>query len=311
MQVIDKPVLAGDGAGSGQGLVLVEVGEDEAVGVGGHEGEIVVGVVDRRVEVEAQILRVQVGVQIVNELPVAGLRGGGKGLEVQREAAIVLVGGEELVRLGEEVGTGLIAGQEVGDAGKIIASDGIVIVDEREDFRVDAIGGDGLGDLVEPVDIVDAGTIDDGKGARVIDRVAGDRAVRREDVEPLRKEQVDLLDVLPERGVGGGVGIDIVGRSQAFAGVQSDVGRSDVGLAMGRQRRLLAGLEQGLGWRCERAIVARLRCQPELRQRLHAEQADDEDRQQHQAKGGGDIEDAAETLPALALRIVEDRFVHG
>ncbi len=54
-EVVDEPVLAGDGPGRAERLVLVVVHQDEAVGVGGEEGEVEVGVADRGVDVEAQI----------------------------------------------------------------------------------------------------------------------------------------------------------------------------------------------------------------------------------------------------------------
>ncbi len=125
------------------------------------------------------------------------------------------------------------------------------------------------------------------------------------------KEEVDLLDVLLEGRVGGGVGVDVKGGAQALAGVESNVGGGDGGFAVGADGRLLAGLEDGLGRKGERFVIARLRRQHERRQRLHAQEADDEDGAEQEAKCGGDVEDATEPLPALALRIVKNRFIHG
>ena len=51
----------------------------------------------------------------------------------------------------------------------------------------------------------------------------GQVAVGRHDVEPLGKEQVDLLDVLLERGVARWIVLDVVGGTKTFPGVQGDV----------------------------------------------------------------------------------------
>ena len=130
-------------------------------------------------------------------------------------------------------------------------------------------------------------------------------------MEPLGKEEVDLLDVLLERGVAGGVPLDVVGGAEAFAGVEGDIRRAQLGAAMGGEGDLLAELEDGLGRGGEGAVVAGLGGEAKLREGLDAEQADDEDGADDDAGEGEGIEDAAQPLPALALGIVEDRFVHG
>ncbi len=89
--------------------------------------------------------------------------------------------------------------------------------------------------------------IDDGEGAEIVRRVGDDVAVWRDDVEPLGEEEVDLLDVLLERGVAGGVVVDVVGGAQTFTSVHGDVGGLERGLAMGGDGGLLAGFEGGLG----------------------------------------------------------------
>ena len=48
----------------------------------------------------------------------------------------------------------------------------------------------------------------------------------------------------------------------------------------------------------------------QLRQRLHSYKADHKDAAQHQSQQGKQIENAAQPLPALALWVVEDLFVH-
>jgi len=50
--------------------------------------------------------------------------------------------------------------------------------------------------------------------------------------------------------------------------------------------------------------------QQQLRQRLHAHEADHKDASEHKSKQGKQVEDAAQPLPALALWVVEDLLVH-
>ncbi len=231
-EIVLEPVLAGDGAGFGAGLVLAVVHQDEAVGVGGEELEIEAAGVDGDVDVEPQVARVEVGVEGCGEQAVGGLRVGGEGLEVECEAAIAGVGGEELIDLVNEVGARLGAEEELFDVGLEDACDGAVVVDHREDFSVFAGGLDGAEDLVLAVDAVDAGGVDDGEG-RVVGGVGGEGAVGCDDVQPLGKEDVDLLDVLLEGGVAGGIEIGVEGGAQTFALVEGYVGGLEVGLAMG------------------------------------------------------------------------------
>ena len=126
-------------------------------------------------------------------------------------------------------------------------------------------------------------------------------------MQPLGEEEVDLRDVLLEGGVAGGVVLDVVGGAQTFAGVQGYVGGLDVGLTVGGAAQLLVlqGLLVG-----KRAIVTLLRGEHQLRQRPHADEADKEDGSEDQAAEGEDVKDDPEALPALALRVVEDRFAH-
>ncbi len=152
--------------------------------------------------------------------------------------------------------------------------------------------------------------IDDGEGAEVVRRVGDDVAVGGDDVEPLGEEKVDLLDVLLERGVAGGVVVDVVGGAQTFTGVHGDVGGLERGLAMGRDGGLLAGFQRGLSGGGEGAVVAGLGAKTQLGQGLNAQEAHDEDEAEEKAEEGKDIEDAAQALPAFSLGIVEDRFVH-
>ena len=67
-------------------------------------------------------------------------------------------------------------------------------------------------------------------------------------MKPLRKEQIDLVDVLLEGGVAGRVVLNVIRRAQTFTGVEGDLRWSAVGFAARRAGALATkqGLGQGL-----------------------------------------------------------------
>ena len=152
-----------------------------------------------------------------------------------------------------------------------------------------------------------SGRVHHGEGA-IVQAIGGQRAVRRDDVKPLRKEQVDLVDVLLQRGVAGRIVLHVVGRAQTFARVQGHLGGLEVGLAMRGAAQLLA---RPGGLDLQGADVALGRCQQQLGQRRHVQQADDEQDPDDDAEQRQAVEDSPQPLPALALRIEEDLLVHG
>ncbi len=265
--------------------------------------------VDGDVDVEAQVAGVEVGVEGLGEQAVGGLGVGREGLEVEREAAIAGVGGEELIDLVNEVGAGRGAEEELFDVGLEDAFGGAVVVDHGEDFGIFAGGLDGVEDLVFAIDAVDAGGVDDGEGG-VVGGEGGEGAVGLEDVEPLGEEEIDLLDVLLEGGVAGGVEVGVEGGAQAFALVEGDVGGLEVGLAMGGAVELFAGPEFGGGRVGERAVTLGGGAEVEALHGLHADEADDEDDADEGAEESEHVEYSPQALPAFALRIVEDLFAH-
>ncbi len=106
LEVVDEPVLVGDGAGAGVDLVLIVVHQEQAVGVVGHELEVEVVVADGGVDVEAEIAGVEVVVEGGDEGLVAGLGRGGDALEVEGEAAVAGVLGQQGVGLFDEAWRG-------------------------------------------------------------------------------------------------------------------------------------------------------------------------------------------------------------
>jgi len=79
-------------------------------------------------------------------------------------------------------------------------------------------------------------------------------------VKPLRKEQVDLVNVLFERGVTGGVVLHVVGGAQTFTGVEGDLRWSPVGLSA-RRALALGAAQQGSAVRQGLVVVLERRQQ--------------------------------------------------
>ena len=231
-EVVLKPILACDRTRDRAGLMLPVVHQDEAVGVGGEELEVELAGVDGNVDVELEVVLLEVGIKRLGEQAIGGLGIGREGLEVERQATIAGVGGEELVDLLNEICAGFGAEKELLYIGVEGACERAEVVDHREDFGIFAGGLDGAEDLILAVDAVDAGGVDDGEGS-VVGGKGGERTVGREDVQPLGKEDVDLLDVRLEGGVAGGVEVGVEGGAQAFALVEGYVGGLEIGLAMG------------------------------------------------------------------------------
>ena len=120
-------------------------------------------------------------------------------------------------------------------------------------------------------------------------------------MEPLGKDHVDLVDVGLERGVAGRVIGCVVGRAHAFAGVEGNIG----GLAGGLAVRGAEGFG-AVDLRIAKGPVIMFGSgQQQFRQALIAHYIEDKADQHQCGEQGGDVKDAAQALPALALGIEE------
>ncbi len=309
-KVVFEPILGGYGAGDGGILMLTEIHEDDAVGMGGEEGEVVAGVADGNADVELEAATVEVGGEGLDEGAVGRESGRGNFLKAENEAAIASVGGHQRVSLGEKGGAGCGAAEKGANSVGEDVFEWVEVVDQGEDLRVFLGSGDGLDDLVFLVDAVDARSVDDGERA-IVAGVGGKAAVLAEDMEPLGKEDVDLFYVLFEAGVAGGIDVIVEGGTEAFALVQDDVGGLEIGVAVNGMVELFFGGEFRRGRVEQRAIAFGGRAEVERPEGAHFEQADDEEDADDGAGEGECVEDAAETLPAFALGIVKDGFARG
>ena len=110
----------------------------------------------------------------------------------------------------------------------------VEVVEVGKDFRSHGWRQNDAFHLVQAVRVVDGIAVNDGILAQIIVAHGHQRATGRVDVQPLRKKHVNLVNVLLERGVTGGVILHVIGGAQALTGVQGNVGRASIGFAPGR-----------------------------------------------------------------------------
>ena len=284
LQVVEEPVLGGDRSRTAALLVLVVVHQQQAIGVVRHVLQIKAVVAHRRVDIQFQVALLEVLIERGEQCHVSRLCLVGYLLEVQRDSTIAGARGEELVDLLYKVGTGCGVGKKVTDGGLKYTLDRIVVVDQRKNLRVLVRRRNGACNPALVIHGKHSGRVHHGEGA-IVHAIGGQRAVRRDHMEPLREEQIDLVDVLLQRGVAGRIVLHVVRRAQAFARVQDHLGGLQVGSAMQGAIQLLARFD---GLDLQGADVPLGRRQQQLRQRRHLQQADhkqnpDDDAEQREA----------------------------
>jgi len=155
-------------------------------------------------------------------------------------------------------------------------------------------------DLVSLIGVMHRGGVDYGIFVVVVGAHGQDGWLGSVDMQPLGKEQIDLVNVFLEGGVAGGVVLDIVGGAQTLAGVE--------GMSEGL-RPVLRRVGCGLFGRGEgkRGRARPCSCggggQQQLRQLLIAEDVEDKNREDEGENDGSRIQNAAQPLPALSLRV--------
>ena len=93
----------------------------------------------------------------------------------------------------------------------------------REDFRVFLGCRNHILDLVQLIRIMHAAAVDDAKLLQIVMRGSHQIPIRDRDMQPHRKENVDLVNMLFERRISCGIVGLIIGRPQAFVGVEGNV----------------------------------------------------------------------------------------
>ena len=185
----------------------------------------------------------------------------------------------------------------------------IVVIHQREDLRIHAGRRNRASHLVLSVHRVHT-TLVDQRIRPIVDAEVAQGPVRRDHMQPLGEQKIDLPNVLLERRVTRRIVLHVVRRAQTFALVQRNLGGRQVAAAMGRMMQLLA-LAQRYDRRRRRPVVALGVSQQKLRQRPHPQQTNDEDRPNDQSQQRERIEDPAQALPAFPLRIIKNLLRHS
>ncbi len=135
LQVVEEPILAGDGPGLAARIVLVVVHQDDAVSILRDCGVAEIFVVDRDSDVELETLSVQVAVEFLHQREVVSARGFGEGFDVEGYA-LVLIGGEKRHELAAEALPRRRVGHKLrGRVGVPLVADGVIVVDQGQDFH--------------------------------------------------------------------------------------------------------------------------------------------------------------------------------
>ena len=147
------------------------------------------------------------------------------------------------------------------------------------------------------------GALDDGILAQVVAAHHHEGALRGVYVQPLRKQHVDLVHMFNERGVAGRVVLHVIGGAQTFTGIQGNFRRLALGFAA--RGALVFGVAESRGVG-ECLVIVAGKGQQQLREMLAAQHIEDKAGDHQGGQHGCYIQNAAQTLPALALRVVEN-----
>src|SRR5437868_890796 len=158
-------------------------------------------------------------------------------LEVDGQSAIGGIGRKKRICLLDKAGAERLIREKISDLRNPQTLSRVEVVDERKDIQVHVVGGDCAGDLALPIDLPNRAAVDERIGS-VVRRVSHYLAIRSDNVQPLRKQKVDLVDVLLQRRVAGWIVLDVVGRAQAFTRIEGNVAGLYVGSAVSRPGQL-------------------------------------------------------------------------
>ena len=214
--------------------MLVVVHEDDAVRVGGDLAEGGIGGGGGSVDVEAEVARVHVGVELMDEAQVGREGVAGKAFKVQRKAVIDGERCEQANQLPAQFRAFAGVGENGAEGGIPGLGVGIEVVEVGKDFGIFPGYLDHVLDPVVLVGVVDGGAIDHGILAMAVAIDGQQRGLRGVDVKPLGEEQINLVDVLFEGGVAGRVVLHIIGGAQTFTGVEGNIRGFAGGLPAGR-----------------------------------------------------------------------------
>ncbi len=254
------------------------------------------------VDIELQSPRVQVSLQLGRQRTESRLGGSGKALEIQAHPA-VFVGRQEEQELLAEVGARRRIHQEPADVEPLVA-DGLEVVHQGKNFRLRLRLFEERHHLV--IDRLHFAILHHiEKGVQQADALQV--AVCRHEVQPLRKEQVDLRVISFQRREAARVPGDVERPADAFFRIQHHLrGRRLAPAVGGSALRGMLPL-----FLLDGVVGTFLIRQPQAGKRLAVHQGENEydDGQRHQRRQH--VENDAQALPALALRVMKYGFSHG
>ena len=287
--------------------MLVVVHEHDAVHVGGDEFEIKIIVVHGDRDIELHAAGVKIVIHLGQQCIEISLGAGGKGFEVDHDAA-VFVGSEKVEHLLAEVRAGIRIGEERSDTRDKVIADWVEVVHQRKDFRLGAGGLEKRHDFV--VDRLEAILAEDVK--RLIFR--GGRfqmAVGVQNMEPFRKQKIDLRSVGPQRRVAGRIPSDVEGGTNAFVSVEMHLRTRQLRLAVRAAAALQAAFFLFLfpfGQRMVRVLFHR---KNKPWEGFAAERSKGEKQNQQRDANTENVKQAANPLPARLFGVVENGLCHG
>ncbi len=271
--------------------MLVVVHQHNAVRAGRNLFQLTVRSGGRHVHIKPQVARMQVAVKLMDkgQVPLGGMVR--QALKVQRDAAISRKCGQEANDLpAQRIAPGVIV-EQVANTGIPVLGLGVVVIQVRKDFRVFLGLLNHPLDLVQLVRVMHRGPVHHRILAVGLVGNAHQRPLGRIHMQPLGKQQVDLVNVLLQRRIAGRVVRGVVGRAQTLAAVEGDLRRLARGLAV-RVSHALDAAQQRRAVRHGLVVVLGNR-QQQLRQLLKTQHVEDKNRQKQRTDHGGNIQHAA------------------
>lgn len=126
-------------------------------------------------------------------------------------------------------------------------------------------------------------------------------------MQPLRKKEVDLVDVFLEGRISGWIVGDVVGSAETLVGIKGNLGRPAVGFAPGGMLGSRIVVSRGAILQAFKGVP--LRRQHEFLQMLSAEHIEDEAGQNERRNNCRDIKYAAQALPSCSLGVEKYLFI--
>ncbi len=220
--------------------------------------------------------------------------------------ALVTIAGQKPQKLRAEIAPPLLIAQKLSDVVQPLSAHRIEVVDQRHHVH------SGFFRLEKRHDLIVHGPHRRAVGRHSKKLVGGVHALNisigAQNVQPFREQNVDLRIILLQRYKAGGIPGHIESRADALIGIQNDVRRRRLRLAMGRfdQRSRTARVF------LQRTKFAALFLEDNLRQLFGTQRNRDDKKDDQRGHGNAQhVEQQAQAHPSLLFGIVKYRLWHG